>query len=553
LAELASYKNYRAGQAYLLHDWVPVSADSGSAARYDLDQLAARLSAAKAHLAISFESAGHLQALLGELFVQWSAPEPTALLERCVSGHPDLQLSDADREQLRSAADEIRSPRLIVRLAESAVSSVPAALAEAGENENSAVAAWFGTRPARWKVWAVAALTFLSGVGERGFERQLVALTPVRAPGSTRPAEDGHPDEPGDDDPFPQSRWALANDASLGAFISDRDPAAPVGSEHRPAFRTRASRLHFMMELNRRFGDELWTPVREWLFALADQPFGETHIAAGYGLALLARCALQEVDATYLTPWSVGDLQHRLMAVSVLWSMAEDDLVAPAALRIAVSWVRNRGQERAITAALALGGPLGQRYPSEAMRWLWILAQRGERVSRVARTAMSQLFAVESEANLGKGTVVRFLLQKIRPMLKPDVAARDRRAALAVANSVLGTTQTLTEVPTMASVLRDRPADFGPVGELWAAALNSVPHRLAAVAALHRTLAALAESSNSVELGARLGAAILPRVSARTLEVLELVLPDPGRAEEASARVVAAFLGARRQAIGAAR
>jgi len=504
-------------------------------------------------MAITFESSGHLQILLGEMCVKWSAPEPAALLEHCAERLPDLRLSDSERQQLRSRADEIRSPRLIIRLAEYAVSSVTAALAEADETENSAIATWFASRPERWKVWAVAALTFLSGVRERKFERLLAALTVTKTTGNAQSSDDEHRDEPDDDDPFPQERWRLANDANLGTFISERDSAAPVGSEHRPAFRTKAYRLHFMIELNRRFGDELWAPVRDWLFMLADQPFGEAQIAAGYGLALLARFALDEVEYTYLTPWSTGDLRQRLMAVSVLWSMAEDDLVAAAALRIAVSWVRYPGQERAITAAIAFGGPLGQRYPSEAMRWLWALAQRGEPIGRIARTAMSQLFAVEAEADLEKSTVTRFLLQKVRPMLKPDVTARERRLALAVVNSVLGTTQVFSDVPVVASVLRSRPADFRPIGELWAAVLNSVPHRRMAVRALHFTLAALADGANSVQLAAQLGAVILPRLTARTLDILELTLPDPDRAEEISASVVAAFLGAQRQTIGAAR
>jgi hypothetical protein len=554
LPELAAYKGYRPGQAFLLHDWVPVSTDLKSVAAYDLEQLVGRLVKMNAYMAITFESLSHFQALLDELCVPWSAPEPAALLEHCADKIPDLKLSDSERQELLARADELRSPRLIIKLAESAVDSVATALAEAGETENSAVAAWFNASPERWKVWAIAALLFLSGIRERKFERLLAELRET-ATGAHSP-DDEPRDEPKDEDPFPQTRWRLANDASLGTFISDRDPAAPVGSEHRPAFRTMAYRLHFMTELNIRCGDDLWTPVRDWLFALADQPFGEAQIAAGYGLALLARCALAEVEDTYLTRWSAGNLKERLMAVNVLWSMAEDDLCAPAALRVTVSWVRNRGQERAITAALTFGGPLGERYPSEAMRWLWVLTQRGTRVSLVASTAMSQLFAMEAEADLEKSTVARFVLRKIRPMLRPydhrgaptrDVTVRERHAALSVASSVLSTTQILSDTPAVASVLRTRPADFEPLGELWAAVLNSVPHRAQAIRALHRTLAALTKDANSEEIAARLGAVILPRLTPRSLQVLKLALPNPERAEELSAAVIAAFLGTRRK------
>jgi hypothetical protein len=549
LAELASYKRYRQGQVYLLHDWMPVSTDPSSVASFDVDQLTSRLSRVGAYLAITFEGATHLR-VFGDIGVTWQAPEAGTLLDHCVHEHPKLDLSEADHQRLHSCVARIRSPRLVIRLVESAVDGVESAIAEADESENTAVAHWFEPPPARWLIRAVMALTFLSGVGEREFERQLSLLTESALKGTTPPPDDEQWAAPDDDAPFPQVRWALANEANLGSFISERDPAAAVGAEHRPAFRTKASRLHFMTELNRRYGDDLWSPVRDWLFTLADQPFGEPQIAAGYGLALLARLALFEVEDTYLTPWSAGELRHRLMTVSVLWAMAEDDVIAPAALRIAVSWVLNRGQERAIAAALAFGGPLGQRYPSEAMRWLWALSQRSERIGRFARTAMSQLFAVESEADQEKSTVLRFLVQKVRAALKPDVTVRERRAALAVVNSVLATTQTLSERPAVVGVLRSRPADLRPAGELWAAVLNSGPHRRPAVKALYSALAAVTDGPDSVRFAAQLGTAILPRLTPRALEVLKLALPDPVRAEEVSASVVAAFLGAQNQAIG---
>ncbi|MGA8109279.1 MAG: hypothetical protein WB974_07575, partial [Acidobacteriaceae bacterium] len=511
-----------------------------------------------AYLAISFQGPARLQALLGEMCIRWTAPDPAALLDTCAAKIPGLQPDRSEWKQLRTRAVEIRSPRLVIKLAEAAARNITDALAEAHEGQHNAVETWFSSTPARWQVWAMAALTFLSGVREREFERLHAALSSSQQPASPQLPDGEHREITDANDPFPQTRWQLANDASLGQFLSERNPSAPVGSEHRPAFRTKACRQHFMIELNRRFGEDLWTPVRDWLFDLADQPFGEAQVAAGYGLALLAGYALGEVEATYLHPWSAGNLRNRLMAVSTLWAMAEDERLAPAALRITVSYVRNQGQERAITAALALGGPLGQRHPSEAMRWLWVLSQRGERVGRVARTAISQMFAAESEADIEKSRVVRYLLlEKLRPVLQPDApaqrdnAVRQRRGALVVANSVLGATQALSDVPAMATVLRRRPADFGPVGELWAATLNSAPHRREAVRALHRTLATLTDDGDSLDLAGRLGNAILPRLTPRATQVLGLALPDPERAEEISASIVAAFLGAHQQAIGA--
>jgi hypothetical protein len=550
LVELRDYK-YGSGEMCLLHDWVPVSGEHRAAAKFDLDQLLGCLIKASAYLAITFEGAGDLEVLLGEMCVPWTAPEPAALFDHCVGSRLDLPCGEEEFQQLRERASELRSPRLIVSLAEAAVKDVKIALDQASEQEGRGVTEWFNLEPVRWKVHTAAALTFLSGIGERNFERLLALLAEISEGNGASDSDDEQNATLPDERPHVQSRWRRAKQAGLDTFIVERDPQTPVGAEHKPGFSTNACRMHFMIELNRRYGHELWAPVCDWLFVIADQPFGEVQIAAGYGLAILARCALDEVTDTYLTPWSVGGLRHRLMAVSVLWSMAEDDQLAAAALKIAVSWVRNKGAERAITAAIAFGGTLGQRYPSEAMRWLWVLARRGERISPVARLSMGQLFAMEAESDAEKSIVLRFLLQKLRPLLSQDASAHDRRAALDLVNSVLAASQPSSDTLVAAQVIRTKPADFCQLGELWAAVLNIQRCREDAIISLRRALTALADGPDSIELASRLGNAILPMLSSRSLELLNRELPNPRRARKVSARILAAFLDAQRQVIGA--
>ncbi len=498
LFELGEYK-YRPDDVNLVHDWMPVSNESWATANFDLGQLVNRLKKAGGYLAITFEGTGGLQVLLGEICVPWSAPDPEALLDHCL-GKLNLTCGEPELGQLRECAREIRSPRLIVRLAQAAVDDVSSAIDQASERESGEVARWFEAKPEQWKVHAAAALTFLSGIGERNFERLLATLTELSKGDAENKPDEDRAAVLDDEKQLPQSRWRRAKEAGLDNFIVERDRQAPVGSEHRPGFRTKVGRMHFMTELSHRYGDELWGPICDWLDLIADQPFGEAQIAAGYGIALLARCALGEVTDTYLMRWSVGAVRHRLMTVSVLWSMAEDDELAAAALMIAVSWVRNMGAERAITAAIAFGGPLGQRYPSEAMRWLWALAKRGERISAIARLSMGQLFAIEAESDADKSTVLRFLLQKIRPLLAPDASTQDRRAALGLVNSVLAAAQANSDTPVVAHVIRTKPADFAQLGELWAAVLNVQRSRDDAIASLRRALDALAEDANSVDL-----------------------------------------------------
>lgn len=260
--------------------------------------------------------------------------------------------------------------------------------------------------------------------------------------------------------------------------------------------------------------------------------------AAASGLAVMAKSALGHVCDSYLTPWSAGDVRHKLMAVTVLSAMAEDQRLDAAALDIAVGWACHGGQE-AVTAAIAFGGPLGERHLSEAMRWLWALTMQDQRVSQIASLAFGQLFAVEIGTNSDRSAIAGFLTHKVRQQQKSQTAAHERQAALAMINAALSAARSDSPTPAVAELLR---VDLQPVAELWAAALNSVPHRRTAVIALHLTLAALTEDTDSVALAVSLGRAILPELTARTREVLELTLPDPQRTEAISARLIAAFL-----------
>jgi len=323
------------------------------------------------------------------------------------------------------------------------------------------------------------------------------------------------------------------------------------GPGSRPASRSSAFQLELALDLLNRFRQEPPTSFRDWLSDLADRPFGEAQIVAGYGLAAVARGALDHVRADYLTPWSGRDLGHRLMAVTVLWAMADDELLANEALSIAISWTRQSGPERAVTAAIALGGPLGLRHPTEALRWLWALTLRDEPVSRVASLAIGQLFALEIECQRARNDVARFLLRKVRSLTKQGTTTLEQNRVLSVVDSVLEATKLGARMPTAAMVLRSRPGNFESFAEMWATALNSVPHRRRAVVALHLTLAALADDARGVELAAQLGTAILPRLTARTIEVLDLTLPDPQRTEAISAEVITAFFGAWQLVVGA--
>jgi hypothetical protein len=211
-----------------------------------------------------------------------------------------------------------------------------------------------------------------------------------------------------------------------------------------------------------------------------------------------------------------------------------------------MSWGENQGLNRAITSAVALGGPLGLRFPGESMRRLCFLALRAQRIGAVARLSLAFLFANAAELDTVSAaevlTVVRDELAKAAgpgarvsrhagtstaaPVADPlidsqsdaDAGGDDHyergwtirvaRAARSMVVAVLGAAQLNSDDPVSALVLRSQPDNVEVLGQLWADVLCSAPHRADAIDALRRTLRALEHLSEALHAVARLGAAI---------------------------------------------
>jgi hypothetical protein len=224
--------------------------------------------------------------------------------------------------------------------------------------------------------------------------------------------------------------------------------------------------------------------------------------------------------------------------------MSLDDRLAAEALRISIGWVRGQGHERALTAAIVFGGSLGQRYPDEAMRHLWALAHRAERIAAVARTAIGRLFAIDGEAETRSGSVPRYVLDEVRPLMRSNTDPRGRRTALRIAVALLAAREGTAETPTVARVIRTRSADVPVIAELFADAIRSAPHRASAVDALRDVCAALPQDSEGLASAHRLGQAIRAHLDSGLMAVLDRVLRDPRRAKDVSQSVIGAFLSA---------
>lgn len=136
---------------------------------------------------------------------------------------------------------------------------------------------------------------------------------------------------------------------------------------------------------------EIWDPIQDWLNAVIADASGELILGISVGLALLARCAPDEVIESYLDPWAGGaaDWRGQTAAAWVLWWMSMDSM-APLALKTSIRWAGQGSRDQRETATLVFGGQLGARFPIEAVRRLCQLGDQGE---ASAGQGLAQLFA----------------------------------------------------------------------------------------------------------------------------------------------------------------
>jgi len=533
LAELSKQK-FKSGHCYLVLDWIRPAGAQASLDRFDADQLAARLKAAGAHLVLTTTRASSPGKGSSAYESHWSPPDLTEVFDHCFKQAAVTAEAEDALDRLRERAARLGSARQVVRLVEGLADGVEFALAAVEDSDRDAIVAWFDANPDRRAVRTATVLAFAGrtgedaergvGVGQRNFELLYAGLEAAQATfrGDRPPEEMPAPPE---EEPQRQDRRTMFTESALTDFTIPPAVQPSVGAQHYPGFRTRQQRDLIMELLHLRFGHELWGPLRLWLDEVVGQPVvTDAQIAVAYGLGRFTRHAFDEVRSHYLEHWAAGAWPQRTCAVYTLWSMAEADDLAPLALNQATSWVHDRGPERAITAAVAFGGALGKRYPSEAMRRLWPMALRGRAISGYAQLAIGNLLAIESEDESESGGVARYLANKIRPLLEPGAGAADRRAALWVIVGILGLAGRSAELPLPAQVLRERPGIVEAVGELWAGTLRSAPHRGKSVEALHRSLLALADFPGGSQLAGRLGGAILPQLTKAQRRQIELGL-----------------------------
>ncbi|MFJ6075643.1 hypothetical protein ACIQFU_33240 [Streptomyces sp. NPDC093065] len=520
LADLAGSRDLKAGQGYLIFDYVG-ELHVDAVQEYAIGRLIEELRRKKSFLVITADDSTRRRLALQDHCVAWRSPNPGELFEHCRTRLSQAPLAPHVEQELRQRVGELGRPADVVAAAVTlSREGADKALDTLQDRCRELVREVFRKQPSADDLIPLAALAFLEGIPERTFEKECAALaTHVRnwEQSGEAPATESadHGAAPNGAAPngaasngavVRQSRARWKERAAGLVKVEHRpEPGRDAGrSERRLVFTEPRVREFVIAELYDLYGYELWYPLRQWLGELALLGDLSTRTEVARATALLARYALVEVDENMLKTWSEGGLGQRVTAALTLGFMCDVEHLAPQALNITLSWTDNSGAGRAVTAAMALTGPLGSLYRLEALNWLWFLTQRGERVAFAARRSLVLLLqTAERDAERS-----RFILRFVRTVvIGAPPGSRERSVALRTAVQLLGSTRLATPEPVAAALLRTVPDSARHLGALWADVLNS-GNRQPAVGALCRTLVHLRDDPHVTEAVGDLGAAM---------------------------------------------
>ncbi|GLZ12592.1 hypothetical protein Acsp04_28270 [Actinomadura sp. NBRC 104425] len=455
--------------------------------------------------------------------IVWERPDPA----RALRAHLDGAATDEVIAEIVAAlpADHAMSDLVAVarRVAVDRASPRDAVAAVFDQSERRAVEEWFDGAPTLEEILDITTLAFASQLGVRDFEGERARLQDLLA--ATRPRH--YPQEPAgvqDGGAAAEPPPAVPAVRSRGdrllkhALIKKVDVVDGVRRKS-VAFREQGYRRLVLERLSDECGVEFWDAVRLWLHQAVKDDAWRLRIASG--LALLAHSHFDEVEQSYLDPWSSGraGVKGRDAAAATLWFMCLDEELRPIALRTAVRWASYGSREARRTAIVAFVGELGMRYPTEASRRLWQLVEQPGDLSALAADAFGDLFAGLVARDGGRQVVNRL---SGRVDGRGDTRKDRRRTYLRAALAVVSARDPGTGRPAIVRYIRDRPEETPVVARMWAALLRHRPVRARALTALHDGLDALEPLASSAAEASGL---------ARCLGVgLRAALPEPERA-----------------------
>lgn len=505
-AELAAQKFGNPG-GYVVRDHL-TDGNATAVQQFEVQRLLGAMGS-RSYLVITTDLGARPRGPLADLMVDWAAPDPVRLFDRCAQELPADRARAPEIEIIRERITRYTSPCDVLAVGRMLAEGPDTALAALDNTLQDQVTAWFDGNPTARDVLTVAALAFLDGTPEPVFERWLARLVelhrdvvgpePMIGAAGVRPA----------DERMAQTRTWTSH-GLIRISLADDPQVAGVrcltftgGADMRAAI---------IRTLHERYGYELWEPLRGWLDEVAASPSSPMHVRLALGVALWSRCNFREIEQTFLQSWSNGLAPERLAAACTLSWIGMDGTHASAALGQVKGWAQNSGPRRAVTAASVLGGPLGLRYQSDALRWLWTLAMRQQIIRESAGLALGLLFAAAADDAEATKRMLNFLRRRVAAALSVGESQRVRKVTYQTVLMVLQARDPESGLPVATAVLRQDARNIDRLGELWAELLRVGSLRRDARTALLEALEPISGAADALPAVERLGEAVRTRL-----------------------------------------
>ncbi|MGW4813821.1 hypothetical protein ACWEPB_19575 [Kitasatospora cineracea] len=411
----------------------------------------------------------------------WERPDPMAIIAERLGGSG---LTEPELKQLADSVPPAFRPQDLMEVVRRIAQGEPPerAVERFAVAATEIAAAWFQQPRSPREVLRVAALAFTAGTAVRTVETELQRLEEQMA--VAVPSTVAGPDTAEKAvATLPGHREQFTDSAGLAVI---RSMADGVRSRRVMDFRDPVYREHVLSELYDRYDTAFWDGMRDWLNGTVRKGYRndpELKRAVASGLALLAKCAVEEVDDSYLRPWAGGAAgwAGQETAVFTLWLMClADDSLAPVALAVAEGWATDRAAARRWAAVVAFAGELGLRYPNQAVFVIWRAIRRDDRHRQPAQQALARLFGLLTSEGEQPG--------RIPAQLGRDLyTSGDARPSVLVIETVLELVEVTDDqsgAPVVMKYLHRWPERTVVVARLWAAALRHRPSRLRALKAL---------------------------------------------------------------------
>jgi hypothetical protein len=441
--------------------------------------VAERVRYAGTYLVVTTTAPGSQTNLTGVPHFSWERPPTAEVLRRHLAGN--WAKNDVDRLvdfllPRLPANYTLRWLACVARLV-NARRGPAQALQDMEEMCGRQVNRWFDQPRTRQEIAEVTAAAFLAVANERRYRSHLAELEQILM---------GH--EP---DPTCQ-RFNAANGSAGGdwqptaagdGLIQIMYVASAAGATGIVSFKKQSYQRHVLSRIWGTSESRFLEAVRKWI----DGMVAETErLEIASALALLACSNVDEVESSFLDPWSLGRLgwPGKVSATYVLWCMCREETTAPLALLTAIRWANSADANQRTTAMMAFSGELGVSYPTDAARRLWQLMTQTEDLRMASFSALGHLFAVLVDQSREANAVLTMLDAQHTRFCLAKSRRRMRRITIEAILATLTVQSHRTARPAVAELLYSEPECLEIVARLWASLIRSQTAGRDGVAAL---------------------------------------------------------------------